>query len=94
MKRLPTSIRVAFAISVFLGSLTVVAWRQGQAYGVMSELDGLRTEKSLEEAEGSELKQRIRLYESDAWIIEQAVARLGMHRPTGDEVRILHGDDQ
>lgn len=94
MTRLPTSVRVALAMSVFLGSLTLVAWRQGQAYGVMSELDGLRTERSLEEAEAAELRQRIRLYESDAWIIEQAVTRLGMHRPTGDEVRMLKGDDQ
>jgi hypothetical protein len=94
MKRLPTSVQIALAVSTFLGSLTLVAWRQGQAYGVMSEVDRLRTEKSLEEATAAELSQRIRLYESDAWIIEQAVARLGMHRPTGEEVRILMGDDQ
>ncbi len=94
MKRLPTGVKVAFAISAFLGSLTLVAWRQGQAYLVMSELDDLRTERSLAEAEAAELSQRIRLHESDAWIIEQAAARLGMRHPTGDEVRILKGDDQ
>lgn len=89
-----TSPRIALAIAVFLGSLTLVAWRQGQAYTVMSDVETLNDAISLERAERAELTQRIQRFESRAWVTEQAAKRLGMHLPEGDEVRALLGGRQ
>lgn len=94
MSRPLTTARVALALTVFLGSLALVVWRQGQAYTVMSELDEVRAEIELERAENAELRQRIQRYESFAWVTEQARTRLGMHVPGSDELRLLRGDDQ
>lgn len=94
MSRRSASPRIALAIAVFLGSLTLVAWRQGQAYTVMSEVDSLNAAISLERAERAELRQRIQRFQSRAWVTEQAAERLGMHMPEGDEVRPLLGVQQ
>lgn len=94
MSRPLTAPRVVLALTVFLGSLALVVWRQGQAYTVMSELDDVHAALELERAENTELHQRIQRYESFAWVTEQARTRLGMHQPEGDELRLLRGDDQ
>jgi len=91
MSRRSASPRIALAIAVFLGSLTLVAWRQGQAYTLMSEVDSLDAALTLERAEQAELRQRIQRFRSRAWVTEQAAERLGMHLPEGDEVRPLLG---
>lgn len=91
MSRRSASPRIALAIAVFLGSLTLVAWRQGQAYTLMSEVDSLDAALALERAEQAELRQRIQRFRSRAWVTEQAAERLGMHLPEGDEVRPLLG---
>jgi len=91
MSRRSASPRIALAIAVFLGSLTLVAWRQGQAYTLMSEVDSLDAALALERAEQAELRQRIQGFRSRAWVTEQAAERLGMHLPEGDEVRPLLG---
>lgn len=93
-RRYATPSRIAFALAVFLGSLTLVTWRQGRAYTVMSEVDSLHAAISLERAEGAELRQRIQRYESLAWVTEQARERLGMHQPEGEEIRLLRGGDR
>jgi len=86
-----TPSRIAFALAVFLGSLTLVAWRQGEALTVMEEIDAIRAEISLSNAENDEARQRIQRLESRAWVTEQATERLGMAVPDASQQQILAG---
>ncbi|MDT8367825.1 MAG: hypothetical protein RQ745_01365 [Longimicrobiales bacterium] len=86
-----TAPRIAMVLAVFLGSLTLVAWRQGRALDLMGKVDSVRAAVSLEHAETDELQHRIQRLESRAWVVEQARVRLGMHRPDASEIRILSG---
>lgn len=89
-----TPSRVALALAVFLGSLTVVAWRQGQALTAIEAISELRSEISLASAEQAEVKQRIQRMQSRAWVTQQAAERLGMTVPDASAQRILPGGVQ
>jgi len=84
-----TPSRIAFALAVFLGSLTLVAFRQGQALTVMEEIEDLRAEISLANAEKDEVRQRIQRLQGRGWITEQASERLGMSVPDASQQQIL-----
>lgn len=86
-----TPSRIAFSLAVFLGSLTVVAWRQGQALTVMEEIEDLRAEISLADAENDEVRQRIQRLQGRSWVTEQAAERLGMSVPEASAQQFLEG---
>jgi len=81
--------RTALAIAVLLASLSLVAWRQGRALGVLTELDAVRTEVGIAGSRVSELNREIRVLRSRSWIVENAARRLDLHKPD-DQVRVLH----
>jgi len=86
-----TPTRIAFALAVFLGSLTVVAWRQGQALTVMSDVDRLHGELSLARAENDAVRRSIERLEGLSSVKERAGERLGMRIPDASEQRIIPG---
>lgn len=80
--------RMALAIALVLASLSVVAWRQGRALGVLSELDRVQSEIGAARSEAGELQREIRVLQSRARIVADAAERLGLHQPEG-QVRVL-----
>jgi cell division protein FtsL len=84
------TIRLALAFAALLASLTLVVWRQGQAIGVLRELDRTRADRAVAEAQRAELIGRIQYLESRARIVDVASGRLGMRVPAaGEEIVIL-----
>jgi cell division protein FtsL len=80
--------RVALVMALLLTSLSVVAWRQGRALGVLSELDEVQSEIGMARSEVSELERETRVLRSRSRIVADAGDRLGLHEPEG-QVRVL-----
>jgi len=83
---------VAIAVAAFLGSLSLVAWRQVRALEVLEELEAIRNEEALAAAELTDLESRVRYLESFGRVVPEARERLGMHLPGGSEMVILPGE--
>jgi cell division protein FtsL len=81
--------RIALATAFLLASLSLVAWRQGRALGVLDELDRVQSEAGLARSEVAELRREIRVLQSRARVVADAGERLGLHSPEG-QVRVLH----
>ena len=84
--------RTVFAFTVILvfGALSMgVTWRQSRAFEMQKELDGLRQEVSVSEAERVGLEQLIQVLESRPRIVPKAREILGMHTPSGNELVLL-----
>jgi cell division protein FtsL len=80
----------AFAIVLLFGALSMgVTWRQSRALEMQKELDGLRQEVSVSEAERVGLEQLIQVLESRPRIVPKAREILGMHTPSGNELVLL-----
>lgn len=79
----------ALAMAMVLASLSLVAWRQGRARDALADLDRIRRETALAEAERAELGRRVQHLESRARVVPEARERLGMHTPGSDEIVIL-----
>jgi cell division protein FtsL len=84
---------VALAAALLLASLSLVTWRQARALEELAELDRLRREISLLEAERTDLETRIQALESRGRVVPAATERLGMHRPNdaSGEIVLLSG---
>ena len=91
MKRLAGTSLVALAAAALLGALSLVAWRQARALETLEELDRVRRELTLGQAEQEELGRRVRQLESRGWVVPQARERLGMRMPGASEIVILAG---
>lgn len=89
MTRLAGTSLVALAISVLLASLSLVAWRQARAIETLEQVDSLRRELTLSEAELADLEQRVTLLESRGWVVPEAGERLEMHVATASEIVYL-----
>jgi len=83
---------VALAAAAFLGSLTLVTWRQARALESLERLDRVRRELSLGEAEKADLQGRVRVLESRGRIVPEARDELGMRVPDASEIVILAGE--
>lgn len=91
MNRLAGTSMVALAAAALLGSLSLVAWRQARALEALEELDLVRTELRLGEAEKADLVSRIRVLESRGRIVPKARTELGMKIPETGEMVYLPG---
>lgn len=91
MNRVGTPMRVAVSVAAFLASLSLVAWRQGRAYEVMSRLDHTRNEISLAQAEHGDLEQQVQYLGSRGHVVPQARERLGMHVADAGDLVMLAG---
>jgi len=92
MSDLARFLRAAVTVSVLLGSLGLVTWRQSRAFEELTRLDELQRRISLAEAERVELERHIEVLESRAWVVPQARRRLGMHTASTSEMVILSGE--
>jgi cell division protein FtsL len=81
----------ALMVAVLLAALSLVTWRQARTRESLAELDELRREISLAEAERSELERRIQFLESRGRVVAEARERLGMKTPASGEIVILSG---
>lgn len=89
MRNSTRPLTVALAVAVFLASLSLVAWRQARARDVLADLERIRGETTLAQAEESELERQIEYLESRARVVPEARDRLGMHTPESKEIVIL-----
>jgi cell division protein FtsL len=83
------TIRVALAFATLLASLSLVVWRQSRALETLRELDAVRAERAVLEAERSALTRRIQHLESRGRLVAVAGERFGMRVPSGAEIVIL-----
>ncbi len=89
MNRVGTPVRVALSVAAFLASLSLVAWRQGRAFDVMTQLDEVREENSLAVAERAELERSVQWLRSRARVVPDARERLGMEVADAAQLVIL-----
>jgi cell division protein FtsL len=82
---------LALGFAALLGALSLVTWRQARAREILAEVDRVRSEIALAEAETTELVRRIQYLESRPRVREWAMANLGMHQPGGEEIVLLEG---
>jgi cell division protein FtsL len=92
MNRLAGTSMVALAAAAFLGSLTLVTWRQARSMEALQALDQIKRELSLGEAEKADLQGRVRVLESRGRIVPEARQELGMRVPDASEMVILSGE--
>jgi cell division protein FtsL len=88
--------RIVFVFSIVFvfGVLSMgVTWRQSRALETQIALDSLRQELSVSEAERVELEQDIQVLSSRQRIVPEAIDRLGMHTPSGNELVLLLPDE-
>ena len=85
----PTTLgRSALTFALLVCSLGFVTWRQSRALEANRELDDLRRQVSVSQAERVELEREIQALRSRARIVPEARA-LGMRTPAADEQVIL-----
>lgn len=88
MRAQPGLVRLALSFALLLASLGLVVWRQSRALESLRQLDAVRQERALLEAERSILLGRIQRLESRGRIVE-AASRLGLRIPAGGEIVVL-----
>ncbi len=93
MRRLAGTSLVALAVAALLAALSLVAWRQARALETLEELDGVRRELALEEAERGELQRRVRHLEGRGYVVARARELIGMRMPGASEIVILAGGE-
>jgi cell division protein FtsB len=81
--------RAAVTLTVLLGSMGYVTWRQSRALETLTEWDELRRNTAVARAEVVELEREIQVLTSRARVVPEARERLGMHTPDGSELVIL-----
>lgn len=83
------TVRVALAFAAFLGSLSLVIWRQSRALEVLRELDGARVERASIESAKSRQMEAIQHLESRGRIADLTGKRWGMRVPSSDEEFVI-----
>lgn len=83
------TIRLALAFAALLAALTMVIWRQSNAFETLGALDKLRDNRALAEAERADFTRKIQTLESRAYVVAAARDRLGMRVPSATEIVIL-----
>lgn len=82
---------LALGFAALLGALSFVTWRQARTREILADSDRVRSEIALAQAEMIELVTRIQHLEGRPRVREWAIANLGMHQPSGDEIVLLEG---
>lgn len=83
------TVRVALAFAVFLVALAAVVHRQSSALVTLRELDALRSERAVVEAERADIAASIQWLESRARVAHDAGRLLGLRVPSADEMVVL-----
>ncbi len=83
--------RTAVTFAFLVSSLGFLTWRQSRALEAHSELDEVRRQASVAQAERVELQREIQVLESRSRIVPEA-RELGLHSPGAAEQVILAVD--
>jgi hypothetical protein len=83
------TLRLALAFAAFLGSLSMVIWRQSRALEVLRDLDGARVARAGVESDKSRQVEMIQRLESLARITSHADRAWGMRVPSSDEEFVI-----
>ena len=92
MIELAPFLRAISAVGALLASLWLVTWRQSRAFEELAQLDEIRRETSVAEAERVDMERSIQVLESRARVVPEARERLGMHIAASAELVILPGE--
>lgn len=76
--------RAAVTFAFLVCSLGFVTWRQSRALEVFQELDEVRRQVSVAQAERVEMEREIQVLRSRA-VVVPAARRLGLHTPDAEE---------
>lgn len=83
------TLRVALAFAAFLGSLSLVIWRQSRALEVLRQLDAARVERGAVESDRSRQLEEIQYLESRGRISNVVGERWDMRVPSSDEEFVI-----
>jgi cell division protein FtsL len=83
------TIRTAIAFAALLAALTSVVWRQSRALEVLRELDAVRQDRALAEAERARLVHEAQRLESRPRVLAAAGRRLNLRVPAASEIVIV-----
>jgi cell division protein FtsL len=83
------TLRVALAFAAFLGSLSLVIWRQSRALEVLRELDAARVERAAVESDRSRQHEEIQHLESRSRVAAVAGQLWDMRVPSSDEEFVI-----
>lgn len=92
MRRRSGFATLVLALLSLSAALGWVAWRQARARDFLAELERVRSERALAEAELTEQVRRVHHLESRGRVMSEARRRLGMHLPSSVEIVILSAD--
>jgi hypothetical protein len=92
MKKMAGTSLFVLSAAALLGSLSFVARRQARALTVLEDLEQVRRERSLTEAERTELTRRVELLESRSRVEAEAMRTLGLRRPHDYEIVTYAGE--
>lgn len=81
--------RAAVTFVVLVASLGLVTWRQSRAFEAHVELNGLRQQVSVSQAERIELQRAIQRLESRTRVVPAAAERLQLYLPDASHQIIL-----
>lgn len=93
MNRFPVSLLITLGVALFLGALSVVAWRQGRARDVVAEHERMMEAIVLELDQRAGLNQKIRDLQSRARVVRDA-EKLGLTVPSPSVVHWIAGGDR
>lgn len=82
-------LRLVLALALLLGALALVVRRQSQTLEALRELEEIRRQSAVLEAERAELLRQAHGLESRSQVLAAAAGRLGMYVPAGPELVIL-----
>jgi cell division protein FtsL len=87
--RIRTFVAGALGVLSLFFALSLVTWRQTRARESLTEVDRLRREASLLEAEREDMEGRIQALESRARVVSDARSELGMRAPGAESIVLL-----
>lgn len=88
-RRTPTFLRAVGWLTLLLGSLLLVTWRQTRGLELESAIRQIETAHEMAGAEKVRHEQNIQRLKSRARVVQVARDRLGMRLAVGDEIVLL-----
>lgn len=83
--------RLTFAVAILMASLSLVAWRQGEAFELQQDLEAVGDDVAEARAEQVQLEKDITYLSSRERITDVAAERLDLYPPV-DQVRVVEAE--
>ncbi len=86
--------RAVLVLALYVGALTVVAWRQSTTRETMEDIGRLSRELAIAAEEREELARDLLGVEQRPWVVAEAGRRLGLRPPREEEMVFISGGSE